>query len=330
MSILVPSRRGSRELDTRVSPGNGQTVRRQPRRRAAYQPASLRLMASRLLRLAALLLKYGQAKLAWLIGKLEWFRLRHLDFVARADDIFIVTYPRSGTTWMQMILYQLTSDGSMDFPHIAARCPWFERSIKAGRGFERLRSPRLFKSHLAYPKIPKGHCKYIYVVRDGKDVAVSYYHLYRSHNGYKGSFSEFFERFLQGQVEFGSWFQHVKGWWLRRHDPRVLFLHYEDVLADLERSIKRIIAFCGLQVAPSRLPGILERCSFEFMKKHEAQFDHLTGELWEQGVQFNTFLRQGRAGSWQDQLSPEQCQRFDRCYSAELGRTGLFRAAPAD
>src|SRR5262249_49561577 len=71
-------------------------------------------------------------------GKLHLLELKHFKFVPRPDDIFIVTYPRSGTTWMQMILYQLTTDGNMDIPHIAERCPWFERSTRSGCGFENL------------------------------------------------------------------------------------------------------------------------------------------------------------------------------------------------
>jgi hypothetical protein len=232
--------------------------------------------------------------------------------VPRADDIFIVTYPRSGTTWMQMILYQLTTDGSMDFPHIAQHSPWFERSLRMGKGFEALPVPRVFKSHLPYRKIPKGPCKYIYVARNGKDVAVSYFHLYQSHNGYKGTFAEFFDRFLNGEVEFGSWFQHVKGWWAHRDDPNVLFLHYEDLLRDLEGCLRKIIAFCGLDIPPERFPTVLQRCSFAFMKEHESQFDHLTGQLWEQGLHLNAFLRKGQAGAWHEHLSPRQTARFDR------------------
>src|SRR2546427_6344241 len=48
----------------------------------------------------------------------------------------------------------------------------------------------------------------------------------RRYNGYEGTFTEFFERFLRGKVEFGSWFEHVKGWWKHRGDPNVLFLTY--------------------------------------------------------------------------------------------------------
>jgi hypothetical protein len=289
-------------------------------------------LAARRKRLAVRLLKAAAAALQWLAnvlsaaaGKLQWIRLAHLEFVPRPDDIFIVTYPRSGTTWMQMILYQLTTDGDMDFPHIYEYCPFFERSSRSGLGFEARPSPRLFKSHLTYRKIPKGPCKYIYVARDGKDVAVSYYHLSRDHSGFgfEGTFSEFFDRYLRGKVEFGSWFEHVRGWWRHRNDPNVLFLRYEDLLDDLEGGIQKIIAFGGFEIAPERLPTILERCRFAFMKQHESQFDPVTGAAWEQGVQGKAFLRTGRAGDGKDQLSPEQATRFDRAFEKLLGSTGI-------
>ena len=131
-----------------------------------------------------------------------------------------------------------------------------------------------------------------------------------------------------GKVEFGSWFQHVRGWWSHRNDPNVLFLHYEDLLGDLEGCLRRIVAFCGFEIGPERFPTILERCSFAFMKQHESQFDHLTGTLWEQGLQLNAFLRKGRAGDWKEHLNPEQEARFDRAYSRQLAEYSEF-ARPA-
>jgi len=118
-------------------------------------------LAARRKRLAVWLLRAAAAVLQWLAnhliaaaGKVQRVRLARLEFVPRPDDVFIVTYPRSGTTWMQMILYQLTTDGDMDFPHIYEYCPWFERSSRSALGFEARPSPRLFKSHLTYGKIP--------------------------------------------------------------------------------------------------------------------------------------------------------------------------------
>jgi hypothetical protein len=255
--------------------------------------------------------------------RVYWVQLRYLEYVPRRDDIFIVTYPRSGTTWMQMILYQLTTDGSMDFPHIAEYCPWFEKSHRCGRGFELRPSPRIFKSHLPYAKIPKGPCRYIYVARDGRDVAVSNYHLHRMYFQYEGSFAEFFERFMRGDIGYGSWFGHVAGWWAHRHDPNVLCLTYEELTRDLEASLRRIIDFCGLDVPPERLPAILERCRFDFMKGYESKFDPAMERLWEWGMRMKSFLRAGRVGDGATYLDGRQQARFDRAFRRYLRGSGL-------
>jgi methylamine dehydrogenase accessory protein MauD len=250
-------------------------------------------------------------------------------FVPRPDDIFIVTYPRSGTTWMQMILYQLTTEGRMDFPHITTVCPWFERTLKDGTAYDALPAPRVFKSHLPYRKIPKGPYRYIYVARDGKHVAVSYYHFYTTHMGFKGTFDDFFLRFLRGEVHYGSWFRHVRGWWEHGDDPNVLFLRYEELEDDLPGTLRRISSFCGLTLAPKRWPDILERCSFAFMKQHESQFDPLTAMLYEQGFRPNSHLRKGQSGAGIERLSRQQLRRFNKTFTKRLGDTGLDFAVAA-
>jgi peroxiredoxin len=258
-----------------------------------------------------------------IISKLHFLLLKHFKFVPRPDDIFIATYPRSGTTWMQMILYQLTTDGKMDMAHIAEHCPWFERSMNSAQGFENRPSPRLFKTHLPFHQVPRGPGRYLYVARDGRDVAVSYYNLYRNYNGYKGTFPEFFEQFMRGKVPFGSWFKHVAGWWKNRHGLNVLFLTYEELTRDLEGCIRRIIAFCHLEVPLEKLPLIVERCSFAFMKQHESKFDPALEMLWENGTQLNSFLRAGRNGEGARQLAAEQQVRYDHAFRVLLEPNGF-------
>jgi hypothetical protein len=243
--------------------------------------------------------------------------------VPRPDDIFIVTYPRSGTTWMQMILYQLTTEGNMDIPHIAQHCPWFERSMRSGCGFENLSARRIFKSHLSYGAIPKGPGRYIYVARDGRDVAVSYFNLYRNYNQYQGTFDEFFQRFMRGKLHYGSWFDHVEGWRKHQHDLNILFLTYEELTRDLEGCIRRISAFCQIKVPAETLPRILERSSFDFMKQHERKFDPALEMLWENGTELDSFLRAGRVGQGTRELSKTQRARFDQVLGGYEELTGL-------
>jgi hypothetical protein len=249
--------------------------------------------------------------------------MAHLRFRAHPDDVFLVTYPRSGTTLLQMILYQLTTDGSMDLEHIAQYVPWFEHLIRIGRDPEEVPSPRIFKSHLPYRWVPKGPCRYIYVVRDGRDVAVSYYYFYRAMNGFRGTFDAFFQRFMRGKTNHGSWFDHVAGWCENKRSLNVLLLRYEDFRRDLEGCIRRIAAFCELKVDEERLPTIVERCEFSFMKAHQSKFDPLEQFRWERGAAGIDFIRKGEVGQWREHLSGENQARFNEAFQRKLGDTGL-------
>jgi hypothetical protein len=291
--------------------------------RPGTSKSRLRSIAGRLLSAAATGLHAAAGLFRGAASRVDWLHLKYLNYVPRPDDVFIVTYPRSGTTWMQMILYQLTTGGDMDLPHIAEYCPWFERSVRSARGFETRPSPRIFKSHLSYAKIPKGPGKYIYVARDGKDVALSYYHLYRQYNDYEGTFAEFFERFLCGKVEFGSWFEHVRAWWVHRNDANVLFLTYEELSSDLDGCLRKIATFLKIELPPERLVTIRERCGFDFMKSNEHKFDPALELLWEQGIQLKSFLRNGKVGGGAVRLSEAQRAQFDRAFSDRLEKLGI-------
>jgi hypothetical protein len=303
-----------------------------PLEQAAGTPASASSNPAWRARWTIRLLKAIATALQWLVwlpnlvGRRIQEKIRELQFVPRPDDVFIVTYPRSGTTWMQMILYQLTTDGNMDFPHIAEYCPWFEKSLRAATAFETRPSPRLFKTHLPYRKVPKGPCKYIYVARNGRDVAVSYYHLYRTYNSFEGGFEQFFNLFVQGKTAFGCWYEHVEGWWAHRDDANVLFLTYEELKHDLESSLRRIAAFIGRDVPQERMPRVVERCGFAFMKQYEDKFDPAMESLWEQGVKLKSFLRQGRVGDGDVSLNEEQKAKFESAFRDRLEKLGVSLA----
>ncbi len=237
-----------------------------------------------------------------------------LEFCARPDDIFVASYPRSGTTWTQLIVYLLCSgDHALSFEHLSQVSPWWERSLAWGNAgaddFDQMSGPRIFKSHLPYRWLPPGG-RYIYVQRDGQDVALSYYHLYRSHLGYQGSFEAFFERFLSGDLQYGSWFKHVAGWAKERHNPAILFLSYEQLKRDPEASIARIGGFLGIRCDPARVAAVARDTSFAAMKANEDKFDHV-GELrLGRGIQRGQFLRQGECATGRATLTAVQRARF--------------------
>jgi len=268
--------------------------------------------AAKLIAVLPLVLRSVGLAFQYLAGRLR--------FRVRPDDIFVATYPRSGTTLTQMILYQLTGDGEMSFAHISDVFPWLERALAIRRqDLERLPSPRMFKTHFSYRMVPKGPGRYIYVTRDGRDVAVSYFHMQRSYARFRGSFAVFFRRFMRGHVPWGSWFRHVARWKANRRGLDVLYLRYEDLVDDPERTIRKIAGFCRIPIDESQMPRILERCGFEFMKRHEARFDYHTERLLDRGLRTGAFIREGRSGSGKAALTAEQQTRFEAQSAKWLG-----------
>jgi hypothetical protein len=273
-----------------------------------------RRAASRALAGGAAVLGGGESALADARRALAFLRGR-LEFRPRADDVYVVSYPRSGTTWMQLMLHRLVGRDELGFTHISEVSPWFERSLAVGAlsapDFERFASPRILKSHLPYGWLPRpGRC--VYLVRDGRDVAVSYYHFYRSHLGFAGDFSSFFGRFLRGDVQYRSWFRHVAGWTAHASDPEVLIVRYEALQADRAAVLRQVAAHIGVEVSEPRLARIVAETSFEAMKAHESKFDHATALLLERRLAPRAFLRNGRTGDGAGALNPDQLQAFER------------------
>ena len=234
-------------------------------------------------------------------------------FRSRSSDVYVVTYPRSGTTWVQFILYLLKSR-DLAFDHISQVSPWWERSLALGycesQDFEAFTSPRVFKSHLPRRWLPeKG--RFIYIVRDGLDVAVSYHSLYRSHLGFKGDFGDFFELFLRGELQYGSWFKHVEGWRKFSDRENVLLVGYEHLLSDLRGTVSSIVQFLGWSVDHSILDDVVQKASFNFMKAHEERFDPITETLLAQGLHRGKFIREGKRGRGEKLVTPSMRAQFN-------------------
>ncbi|MCY1019025.1 sulfotransferase domain-containing protein [Pyxidicoccus sp. MSG2] len=223
----------------------------------------------------------------------------HTGFRPRPDDIFIATFPKSGTTWMQMILVQLLSSGDAEFDHILQKSPYLEELIRHENfGYmEKMPSPRMFKTHLPYKELrPSKDSRIIFVTRDARDTFVSCYHHYEMLRRFRSPFDRFMKGMVSGRGFFGSWFGYMRSWMPHRNDANVLWIRYEDLSADLEGQVRRIAAFLKVSVPEERMADLLRKCSFEYMKQHNHKFDFRMG-LYEENP--GTFIRQGGTKSRQ-------------------------------
>ncbi len=236
-----------------------------------------------------------------------------MDFEVRPTDVFISSYPRSGTTLTQWILYLLTHEEQADPAHLTKVSPWFERSLAIGEvtaaDLDRLPSPRIFKSHLPREWLPDG-ARYIYVERNALDVLVSYFHFYQAYLGFEGTLDEFHDRFVNGRVQYGSWFEHVAGWHERESDREVLIVRYEDLLSARKNVIERLIEFLDWDLDEHWVDRAVIESSFDAMKRRESIFDHATALLLERGVRPQSFLRSGQSGQGADELSDVQIREI--------------------
>ncbi|XP_038055429.1 sulfotransferase 1 family member D1-like isoform X2 [Patiria miniata] len=202
-------------------------------------------------------------------------------WAARTADIFIVTYPKAGTTWASEIVSCLINDGNMDVVnsrHITSRVPFLELIVHGTPEFvppnykilEDVASPRIVKSHLPGQLLPpdvwKKKAKVVYVLRNPKDLAVSLFYFGKAWQ--EMGFSNFLERFKSGEVDYGPWWEHYLYFWTRRHEDNVCIMKYEDMQRDLKGVVTTIGKFLGKELSNQTIDAIVEHCSFNSMKSN--------------------------------------------------------------
>ncbi len=237
-----------------------------------------------------------------------------LRYQAQRDDIFLVTYPKCGTTWTQYIIWLLYHQGKSLLPHKSLN-EVFPHLEEVGKEIvNNLPKPRLIKTHLPYALTPyHPDAKYIYVARNPFDCAVSFYHHTRGfvkhYDFAEGTFEDFFECFIKGEVDFGDYFDHLLSWYEKITNNNCLFLTYEAMNADIKTSIWRIAEFFGgkfLENAhdPAILQQVIEQSHFSKMQEHQ--------ERWSSKIPENMppFIRKGQVGDWKNYFSAEQEKRL--------------------
>ncbi|WAR03217.1 ST1A4-like protein, partial [Mya arenaria] len=157
------------------------------------------------------------------------------DVPVRDDDIFITSYPKTGTNWFWELLTMIIS-GTSEVSGNNKGPGMLEASSAAE--VEKQASPRLLNSHLPTRYLPKGvlsRCRpVVMIARNPKDVAVSFYNHTRGIKlyDYQGKFENYLQMFMRGEVDYGSYPDYLRDWQtLIRDHPElpVLILYYEDL-----------------------------------------------------------------------------------------------------
>jgi hypothetical protein len=171
---------------------------------------------------------------------------------------------------------------------------------------------RLIKSHEPYARPRKRfYRKAIYLVRDGRDVAVSYYYTLIRRGMYEGEFGPFLRLFLGGGVDgYGPWHEHVESWLDSplRQSESLLVLKYEDLLQDPVGNLSEAVDFLGVPVARERAEETVARYSAERMRKQErhSRFHE------KQSRRDILFVRTAESGDWGRTFARDDEELFAR------------------
>ncbi|XP_046282360.1 amine sulfotransferase-like [Marmota monax] len=249
------------------------------------------------------------------------------DFEIRDDDVFIITYPKSGTFWTQQILSLIYFEGHRNRTEnitTALRAPFVEYN-NHNVDHSKRPSPRFFTSHLQYNLVPKGlknqKAKVLYVYRNPKDILVSFFYFTNWLAILKPSdtLDHFMEKFLDGKVEANCWFDHIRGWYERRNDFNIMFMCYEDMKKDLRSSVLKICKFLAKSLSEEDLDSVVRQAEFQNMKCDPlANYKNIV--KYKVGIRNDegNFLRKGTIGDWKHHLTVAQNERFDRIFKRNM------------
>jgi hypothetical protein len=266
------------------------------------------------------------------------------------DDVFLVSYPKSGNTWVRFLLGNLVRQGGgVSFLDIGRVVP--DIAGLARKDFRRLARPRVIKSHDCFD--PR-YRRVVYIVRDPRDVAVSsYYYAQKMRNiSDATSMHAYITTDFMGRADYsGTWGEHVGSWLInpqiaaafsalnralppaarldelgaRGHGRQFLLVRYEDLLEDTETGLARIARFIGVDATPDGVHLAVEQSSARNMRRLEsAQSEQwVTTRKSRKDIQF---VREATSGQWRQSLARESVAAIECAWGFLMELLGYKRA----
>ncbi|KAJ0177433.1 hypothetical protein K1T71_007442 [Dendrolimus kikuchii] len=264
----------------------------------------------------------------------------------RPDDIWIVTFTRAGTTWMQELAWLVANNldyetssatpiskryAFVEFPSLTTEKrtgllsipPEQRATFDDFRNMPDMTSPRFLKSHLPLSGLPPtllDTAKVIYVARDPRDVAVSFHFAHKLFRYFDDEvqFKEFWDLFKRDLILHSPIFPHIEEAWKKRQHPNLLFVFYEEMQNDLADVIDRVCKFLGKEYTAEQKQELAERLKFSVMKKSSTI--KVPNETEENE---KTFFRKGKSGNWVQYFDDKMKKEAEEYVAKNLLKTDM-------
>ncbi|XP_063009542.1 sulfotransferase 6B1-like [Melospiza melodia melodia] len=256
-------------------------------------------------------------------------------FEARRDDVILAGYPKSGTNWLSQILTDLIAISQKKTPGSESTVNAEEEQeeyleVGDAEKYERmtkLPSPRLMVTHLRPENLPKSifqnNAKILLLIRNPKDVATSYYHFSNALAllpSYE-TWDDFFTDFMTKKMAWGCYFEYLSEWNKYADKENIMTITYEEVKENPALSVKDIATFFGIPLTEEQLQLVVERSSFQSMKKNSEKTHGSFG---------NIFFRKGGVSDWKNLFTEDQNEKMDRAFEEHIAGTKLGKKLKYD
>jgi sulfotransferase family protein len=245
------------------------------------------------------------------------------NFAVYPDDTFVVSYPRSGNTWTRFLIANLVHpDKEVSFANIEQLIP--DTSSQSNRALKATPRPRIIKTHEYFDhRYPKT----IYIVRDPRDVALSYYDFQRKYMQIDDAYplEQYVDDFVSGKlisIGWGTWGENVASWiYTRGKRNNFLLMRYEDMMKNTERELARISEFLDIPLEPQRLKRAIESSSADRMRVLEK----LQEDKWvatKNRRKDIPFVRVAKSGGWRTALPASCVQQIENAWGGLMTPLG--------
>lgn len=228
------------------------------------------------------------------------------------DDVFLVSYPRSGNTWMRFLLAHLMyPENEWTVDNIQQIIPdiYDTRSI----GIIGTK-PRIIKSH---EQNTSKYKKVLYLYRDGRDVSVSYFDYMKKLHNYSSGFGSFLHEMLTKGFDFGTWQAHISSYLWQDKVEDLLAVSYEELHNDPLSVLFRIKEYFSATWTEDAIKQAIQKSSFHLYQKDI--LSHRYDSHWKKGFRGGV---KGGPGAWKDHYSIENTELFWKLAGDVAARLG--------